>query len=71
MDIRLKAAGSVAGILALIFGTVVGLNLLFPNQALTVLAFTSVGYLAYLMYRLKVSQLEYAEKNSSSDKINL
>lgn len=65
MDIRLKAAGNVAGVLAICFSVIWALNYFFPQQALLIMTVGLVGYLAYIMYGIVLNQMRWdQEKNS-------
>lgn len=65
MDIRLRAAGKTAGTFAIIFGVIFGIHFLAPEQASLIIALSLVAYLAYLMYEVKLSQMQWDEQKST------
>jgi hypothetical protein len=68
MDIRLKAAGSVAGTLAICFTIIWAINYFFPQQALIIMSLGLLGWLSWLMYGVRLSQMQWEQdKNSTKD----
>lgn len=65
MDIRLKAAGSVAGVLAVCFSVIWAINYFFPQQALLIMTVGLVAYMAWVLYGITLNQMRWdQEKNS-------
>jgi len=62
MSLKLKAAGDVAGVTAVIFGTVAFLNYVTKEYAAIILAFGLLAYLIYLMYSIRLSSLESEQR---------
>ena len=58
MNLKLKAAGDVAGVSAVIFGTIAFLNYVSKEYAPIILAFGMLAYLIYIMYSIRLSSLE-------------
>lgn len=65
MSIRLKAAGSVAGTLAIIFGVISLINFLFPAHALMIFSVGIIVYMAWLMYEITLSRMQFEAKDTN------
>jgi translation elongation factor EF-1beta len=59
---KLKAAGDVAGVSAVIFGTIAFLNYVSREYAPIILAFGLLAYLIYIMYSIRLSSLENEQR---------
>jgi hypothetical protein len=59
---KLKAAGDVAGVSAVIFGTIAFLNYVSREYAPIILAFGMLAYLIYIMYSIRLSSLESEQR---------
>lgn len=62
MNMKLKAAGDVAGVSAVIFGTIAFLNYVSREYAPIILAFGMLAYLIYIMYSIRLSSLESEQR---------
>jgi len=62
MNLKLKAAGDVAGVSAVIFGTIAFLNYVSKEYAPIILAFGMLAYLIYIMYSIRLSSLESEQR---------
>jgi hypothetical protein len=62
MNLKLKAAGDVAGVSAVIFGTIAFLNYVSREYAPIILAFGMLAYLIYIMYSIRLSSLESEQR---------
>lgn len=62
MNLKLKAAGDVAGVSAVIFGTIAFLNYVSKEYASIILAFGMLAYLIYIMYSIRLSSLESEQR---------
>jgi translation elongation factor EF-1beta len=62
MNMKLKAAGDVAGVSAVIFGTIAFLNYVSREYAPIILAFGLLAYLIYIMYSIRLSSLENEQR---------
>ncbi len=62
MNMKLKAAGDVAGVSAVIFGTIAFLNYVSKEYAPIILAFGMLAYLIYIMYSIRLSSLESEQR---------
>ena len=62
MNLKLKAAGDVAGVSAVIFGTIAFLNYVTKEYASIIIAFGLLAYLIYIMYSIRLSSLESEQR---------
>lgn len=62
MNLKLKAAGDVAGVTAVIFGTIAFLNYVTKEYVAIICAFGLLAYLIYLMYSIRLSSLESEQR---------
>ena len=66
MNIKIKAALQTAGVLAVICGVSVGLQLLLAgltaDEISKILSVGSIAFLVYCIYQLVLSRLEYTQK---------
>lgn len=61
MNVKLKAMGETATFVAFTFGGVALLNWLFPAYANIIVALGVCAYLIYLVYEIRVSQLQFRQ----------
>ncbi len=62
MNLKLKAAGDVAGITAVIFGSIALLNYVTKEYASIIIAVGLLAYLIYIMYSIRLSSLENEQR---------
>ena len=68
MNLKLKAAGEVAGVSALIFGFISLVSFVTKEYAALILGFGLIFYLIYVVYSIRLSQLEDQQRDLESVK---
>lgn len=63
MNLKLKAAGDVAGVTAVIFGSIAILNYVAKEYASIIVAAGLLAYLLYIMYSIRLSSLESEKRD--------
>lgn len=63
MNLKLKAAGDVAGVTAVIFGSIAILNYVAKEYASIIVASGLLAYLLYIMYSIRLSSLESEKRD--------
>lgn len=66
MNLKLKAAGEVAGVSALIFGFISLVSFVTKEYAALILGFGMIFYLMYLVYSIRLGQLEDEQRDLKS-----
>jgi len=66
MNLKLKAAGEVAGVSALIFSFISLVSFVTKEYAALILGFGMIFYLIYLVYSIRLGQLEDQQRNLES-----
>lgn len=66
MSLKLKAAGEVAGVSALIFGFISLVSFVTKEYAALILGFGMIFYLMYLVYSIRLGQLEDEQRDIES-----
>lgn len=66
MNLKLKAAGEVAGVSALIFGFISLVSFVTKEYAALILGFGMIFYLMYLVYSIRLGQLEDEHRDLKS-----
>ncbi len=66
MNLKLKAAGEVAGVSALIFGFISLVSFVTKEYAALILGFGMIFYLMYLVYSIRLGQLEDEHRDLES-----
>jgi hypothetical protein len=62
MNLKLKAAGDVAGVCAVMFGSITLLNFITKEYAPLIIGLGFIGYLIYLLYSIRLSSLESEQR---------
>lgn len=62
MNLKLKAAGDVAGVFVVIFGSVTLLNFVTKEYASLIIGVGLLAYLMYLLYSIRLSSLESEQR---------
>jgi len=58
MNLKLRAAGYTAGVIGVLFGSISLLTYVAKNQAMYIVVGAFLAYLVYIMYRIKLGELE-------------
>lgn len=66
MNLKLKAAGEVAGVSAFIFGFISLVSFVTKEYAALILGFGMIFYLMYLVYSIRLGQLEDQQRDLES-----
>lgn len=66
MSLKLKAAGEVAGVSALIFGFISLVSFVTKEYAALILGFGMIFYLMYLVYSIRLGQLVDEQRDLES-----
>ena len=66
MNLKLKAAGEVAGVSAFIFGFISLVSFVTKEYATLILGFGMIFYLMYLVYSIRLGQLEDQQRDLES-----
>jgi len=66
MNLKLKAAGEVAGVSALIFSFISLVSFVTKEYAALILGFGMIFYLIYLVYSIRLGQLEDQQRDLES-----
>jgi len=62
MNMKLRAAGYTAGLVSIVFGSISLLTYFAKEQSTYILAGGFLAYLVYLMYRIKLGELEFEQQ---------
>jgi 3-phosphoglycerate kinase len=62
MNMKLRAAGYTAGVISLVFGSISLLTYIAKEQSTFILAGGLLAYMVYLMYRIKLGELEFEQQ---------
>ena len=62
MNLKRLAASQVFGGFAAVFAVITALNYFFPAQANLILGLSLIGYLIYIVYSIRYTQLKFKQE---------